>query len=502
VLFGEALARQVDAVGVAGQRVQGKGHEGVGRHPVQIGQLACPPHEGLGVGRVGVGQDLHGVQGLPHRPDERHLVDDLRRGLAQDVRPRDAPAAVAEKLGRPRPRAVDERPAHRPVGEAVDAQGAAVRLPGLRLREAHPGQGRLGEDDGDVVAVIHVALDGQAGVGGRHDPVGLGRRGQLVGTDDVAAGVDVGRRGAQPAVRDDAPGVELDARLLEREPLEVGLSPRGDKHAFCLDLLPRAALPLDREDNPPLPAGKPHGLRPRKQADAVCAQRLEQAFDELAVCHGQETRGHLDDGRLHAEPPEGGGVLQAVHPAAENQEGPGQILEAVEGLVGEGFDGVEPRDRGDERPRAGSDDECSRGQGLVARADAVRVQKSRLRRNHADADPLEGLGEVLLVGRPDDLPDAGHDPRALQAARGQAKQAQAPQVRHLAARVGKADQGLARDAGRVRAAPADPRLLDDGHALAQARGRHGGDHAGDARADDDQVEVVVPLHGSPGMGDY
>ena len=91
-------------------------------------------------------------------------------------------------------------------------------VPRLMLREAHPGQGRLGEDDGDVVAVIDAALDGQAGVGGRHDPVGLGRRGQLVGPRDIAAGPDVGSRGAQPAVRDDA-------RVLNATPARSSASP-------------------------------------------------------------------------------------------------------------------------------------------------------------------------------------------------------------------------------------------------------------------------------------
>jgi len=72
----------------------------------------------------------------------------------------------------------------------------------------------------------------------------------------------------------------------------------------------------------------------------------------------------------------------------------------------------------------------------------------------------------------------------------------------MSAYVAEPDQGLARDAGQVGAVSADPRFLDDGHALAQAYGRHGGDHPGDAGADDDQVEVAVPLHESPGMGDY
>ena len=498
--LGEALARQVDAVGVAGQRVKGEAHEGILRHLVEEGKLACPPHERLGVSRVGVRQGLDRMQGLAHGPDKRRLVDHLGCGLAQDVRSRDASPAVAEKLGHPRPRAVDERAAHRLVGKAVGAQAAAVLLPRLRLRQAHPGQRRLGEDDADVVAVIDAALDGQAGVGGRHDPVGLGRRGEQVGPGDVAAGVNVAGRSAQPAVRDDAPGVEHDARLLEGEPLEVGPPPHGDEHPLGLDHLPRASLPLDREGNAALPVGKPRGSRSGKQADPVCAKNLEQAVDQLSVGRRQEARGHLDDGRLHAQPAEGGGVLQAVHAAAQDDERPRQCLQPVEGFVGESFDGGKPRDVGDEGNRACGDDEFLRREGLPARVDPMRVQETRFGGDHADPDFLEGLRQILLVGRPDDVPDAGHDPRALQADAGQPQQAEALEVRHLAACVSQPDQGLARDAGGVRAASADPRFLDDGHALAQAHGRHGGDHPGDAGADDDQVVVALPFHGYPGMG--
>jgi len=240
---------------------------------------------------------------------------------------------------------------------------------------------------------------------------------------------------------------------------------------------------------------------PAKRA-LVCAQNLEQAADQFGVGHGQEALGHLHDGGLHAQAPESRGVLQAVHAAAQDDERPGKGLQPVEGLVGEIVDAGKPRDFGDERDRARGDDELPGREGLPARADEVRVQKTGLRLDHADADPLEGLREVLLVGLPDDVPDAGHDPRTLQAASGQAKQARALEVRHLAACVAQPDQGLARDAGRVGAASADPRLLDDGHALSQARGRHGGDHPGDAGADDDQVEVAVPFHESPGIEDY
>ncbi len=238
----QPLARQMKPVCVPGEQMQGKAHEGVARHPVEEGQLACPPHERLGIGRVGMGHGLDCVQGLLHRPDERRLVDDFRRGLAQDVGADDPPAAIAEKLGHPRPRPVDQRAAHGPVGEAIDAEIAPVLCPRLTFRETHPGQCRLREDDVDVVSVIDAALDGQGGIGCRHDPLGLGGGGQLVGPRDVAAGIDVGGGGFEFIVDDDAPGIVLDARISR------GTAPPG-----------RAFSPRRRA---PAPRGSPPGPRP------------------------------------------------------------------------------------------------------------------------------------------------------------------------------------------------------------------------------------------------
>ncbi len=218
-------------------------------------------------------------------------------------------------------------------------------------------------------------------------------------------------------------------------------------------------------------------------------------IDHFTVGHRKKARGHLDNRRLHPEPPEGGGILEAIHAAAQDDERSGQVIEFVKGFVGEIVDAGKPRDLRDEGGCARGDDELPGGKGLAACLDAVRVDEGRLGRYHADADPLEGLREVLFVGRPDDAPYVGHDPGAVQAAIGQGQEAEALQVRHVAACVAEPDQGLARDAGQVGAVSADPRFLDDGHALAQAVGRHGGNHPGDAGADDDQVVVVIPLHG-------
>jgi hypothetical protein len=266
-----------------------------------------------------------------------------------------------------------------------------------------------------------------------------------------------GPRRWRPAGRvgDDAPDIVLDTRLLEAEPLQIRLSPHGNEHPLREDLFPSPVLSLNCEGDPTLPVGQTHRLRPGNQADPLGAKCLEQMVDRFTVGHRQKARGHLDDRRLHAEPTKGRSILEAVNATAQDDERSGQVIEPVEGFVGEIVDVGKPRDLRDERGCARGDDELPGGKDLFACADAVRVDEGRWGRYHADADPLEGLREVLFVGLPDDAPDVGHDPGAVQAC-GQGQQAQTLQVRHVAAYVAEPDQGLARDAGQVGAVSADP----------------------------------------------
>ena len=88
-------------------------------------------------------------------------------------------------------------------------------------------------------------------------------------------------------------------------------------------------------------------------------------IDHFAVGHRKKVRGHLDDRRLHPEPPEGGGILEAIHAAAQDDERSGQVIEFVKGFVGEIVDAGKPRDLRDEGGRARGDDELPGGKGLA-----------------------------------------------------------------------------------------------------------------------------------------
>jgi hypothetical protein len=59
--------------------------------------------------------------------------------------------------------------------------------------------------------------------------LGLCRGGQLIGTNDVATGIDVRDRGLKLAIGNDPPGIIMHAHFLQRKPLQIGLSSHGDE---------------------------------------------------------------------------------------------------------------------------------------------------------------------------------------------------------------------------------------------------------------------------------
>jgi len=68
------------------------------------------------------------------------------------------------------------------------------------------------------------------------------------------------------------------------------------------------------------------------------------------------------------------------------------------------------------------------------------------------------------------------------------------QPRDAVTEMAQADQGLAGYAGSVGAVASYPVFLNDGHTLAEAVGRDGCNHPGNAGADDDQVIIAGRVH--------
>ena len=73
-------------------------------------------------------------------------------------------------------------------------------------------------------------------------------------------------------------------------------------------------------------------------------------------------------------------------------------------------------------------------------------------------------------------------------------------VLDLVIQLGPGDEGLGGDAAPVQADAAELVTLDTGHAEAQLGGADGGDVAGGAAADDDEVEVLGICHGGEFSG--
>src|SRR5215469_7315555 len=67
--------------------------------------------------------------------------------------------------------------------------------------------------------------------------------------------------------------------------------------------------------------------------------------------------------------------------------------------------GIEPRDLGDRRPRAGRYDKAAWPDLDLAGADCAAARKSRLTPQHPDPEPLEALDGIIGRNRRDDLLD-------------------------------------------------------------------------------------------------
>ena len=87
-----------------------------------------------------------------------------------------------------------------------------------------------------------------------------------------------------------------------------------------------------------------------------------------------------------------------------------------------------------------------------------------------------------------------HDVPALKLTLAIREQAQALKLSNAAVEMTQADQRLAGNAGCVGAVAAHPVFLDHGHTLAEAVGRDGRNHPGNAGTDDDQVIIAGRVH--------
>src|SRR5581483_8451779 len=192
-------------------------------------------HHGLGQGGVTVHDpgDLR-VAAL-QLPDVHQLLDELGRLGPADVPAQQLPVALlADDLDDAAAVAVHRPGAHRPVLDL--AHGDVVPgVASLRLGEAEAGDVGGAEGGAGDVDVHHRVRGHPRGVLHRHDALLGGLVGQRGAGHQVADGVHTGAAGALGAVDlDQSLLVELDARRVQAQALDVGPAAGGDRQVVGL----------------------------------------------------------------------------------------------------------------------------------------------------------------------------------------------------------------------------------------------------------------------------
>ena len=436
--------------------------------------------DGAGGVPLGLGQArLHGDGGQ---------LDHLRAFRADDVNADDALAVGVDHQLHQHPLVrAGEGVLHRAEAGHIDVHFAGTGAARVMLGQADDADRRLAEDragDGFVVEVLRIVLVDRLVEG---DGLADGDRGQVHAVGHVADGPDVVGRGLRIVVDlDRALVVQLDARLLQPQVLDVGDAAGGEhdhvgfqRHAV-FQMVDQASLGL-------LDRGV---LTAQDDLDAALLDLARQMGAHVVVEAAQDVRAAIDQGRLDAQTGEDARELDRDITAACDQDALGQFRQ-MEGFFG--GDGVFDARQvlGLPRAAAGGDQDLFGGEGLVL------------------ADNLDGVG-VLHHGAAVDQIDA----RLAQVGGIDARQARDLDVLGLqegrpvefrvverptvalgdlqgVADLGSHDHELLGHAAANDAGAADAILLGHGHLLAAQGGQARRAHPARTGADDEEVVVVL-----------
>ena len=288
----------------------------------------------------------------------------------------------------------------------------------------------------------------------------------------IADRVDV-RDGRPPMLvgRDPLAPIELDADLLEPEPLDERPAPDRDEHEIRVHGLAVA------EVNAQPVAGllDLRALLLEMQRDPAPAELLRELLGRVVVLGRDQLRQHLDDRHLGAEAVEDRRELAADDPAAQDDE-PARHLRLPEQALGvDAARGVEPLDRRPQRERAGGDDRALEGHVLpTLDRDRVRVLEAA----HA-LDPLDAVRLEQARDAVDHLLDDAGLPlvgrREVELRRADLDAELGERVLGLLDRERGLHPGLRRDAADAQAGASELRLLLDADRLrAQLSGANRG----------------------------
>ena len=229
-------------------------------------------------------------------------------------------------------------------GALAGFRGNAGRF-GLGVRDAHHGDLRTAVDTAG-----HHVLTNMIVQPAQHFHTGgtLGRShvGKLHFGADVADGVHTGDGGLVTVVHLDGLAVHLRLAAVGKQSLQIGLPADGAQHHFSGG---RAGDVFgDKVDGGAVFAFGHvlhHGVQ--MQPDASLFQDLRQILAQLPVHGGQQAVHALDNGDVAAQVVVEGGELHADHAAPDDDNGPVQVVAALQQLVrGEHAGQVQSGNRG------------------------------------------------------------------------------------------------------------------------------------------------------------
>ena len=422
-------------------------------------------------------QRLHRLQAHPllDREDPRH---DQIAGVGRDngCTQHAVASRSDDQLDQPLADPVDHRPVD--LGQRV-MKNLDLALARLRLGLGQPDRGdfRRGEGDPrDQGVGLQPPEPPDQRVDRRDGPAVSGEMGELLAPGRVPDQPDVGH--------------VLIGKGVEPEPVEPGLaSGRDDQQVERHALFAKVKRAIVDLADLPL----------QQQSDAVGFERSGDNVRRLDFVALEHMVGVGDDGDLRSQPLQRLPQLAPDRPAAEHDHAPWRLRHGREAgpqrFAGDKAAGRHSRNVGDDRRGAGGDDDLGRAdRDAAVDRDAPRIDHSGMADANIDAEAGEAFDAVVGRDRGDGLANAAHNGSKIDR-RLSDIDTEARRLANLVNRPRGTDQRLRGNAAGVEAIAAHLRTLDQHHFGLQLRRDEARHQPARARADDDQIGVILARPG-------
>ncbi len=236
------------------------------------------------------------------------------------------------------------------------------------------------------------------------------------------------------------------------------------------------------------------GVDARDHLDALRAQPSEQPLGQRGLLVREHARSALQHGHGDPEPRQRLRELDRDRSRADHHDARRCALEREDLLARQRLRRGEPVDRRQRRPAARREQDETRVVLLLPDDHTRSRPQHRRALEHVDAQRAEALG--IVVGGGDVVLDRANTPPHARRVDREIGRRQPVRVRvtHRVRGLRRREQRLGGDAARPQAVAADTVALGARHADPERRGELGGDHAGRAHPDDDQV---IARHAPP-----